>query len=185
MKILYIDTETTGIIAKHHEITQIAALVEINGEIVDEINILSRPLHFDRINEEALRVTGKSLDELEKYPHPSESFPKFKAFLEKHIDKYDKSDKFFPAGHNVLFDLDFLQNYFITHGDQYGTGSYQNWQALDTRILANFLSYTGKIKTENVKLETLCKFFNIPLEAHDAMNDIKATRILMKKMLEL
>lgn len=185
MKVLFFDTETTGIIAKHHEIVQFAAIVEIDGEVVDEINVLSRPLHLDRVNEEALRVTGKSLDELEKYPHPSEVFPQIKAFFDKHIDKFNKSDKFFPAGHNVIFDLDFLQNYFITHGDQYGTGAYQNWQALDTRILANFLCYSGKLSVPNIKLETLCNHFEIPLQAHDALNDIRATRELMKKMLAI
>lgn len=185
MKVLYFDTETTGILPRQNEIIQFAAIIEIDGEVKEEINVRSRPLKPENINPEALRVTGLSLDELEKYPHPTEAIKEIKAFFERHIDKFDKKDKFYPAGHNVIFDLDFLQNYFITHADQYGTGSYQNWQALDTRVLANFLCYQGKLSVPNIKLETLCQHFEIPLEAHDAMNDIRATRLLMKKMLAL
>ena len=185
MKVLYFDTETTGISPRNNEIIQFAALIEIDGEVVEEINLRSRPLKPENINPEALKVTGLSLDEMEKYPHPREAILEIKKFFERHVNKYDKGDKFFPAGHNVIFDLDFLQAYFISQGEQYGTGAYQNWQALDTRVLANFLCYQGKLKVPNIKLETLCQHFEIPLVAHDALNDIKATRLLMKKMLAL
>lgn len=182
---MYFDTETTGISPRNNEIIQFAALIEKDGEIVEEINVRSRPLKPENINPEALRVTGLSLDELEKYPHPAETIKEIKAFFERHVNKFDRADKFFPAGHNVIFDLDFLQAYFIGQGEKYGTGAYQNWQALDTRVLANFLVYQGKLSVPNIKLETLCQHFQIPLIAHDALNDIKATRLLMKKMLAL
>src|SRR5690606_5049961 len=108
-----------------------------------------------------------------------------KDLFDTYIDKYDKNDKFYPAGHNVQFDLDFLQEFWKKYGDQYGTGSYQNWRALDSRVMAHFLIMAGKLpELENMKLATLCNHFDIPINAHDAMSDITATRLLIRKMME-
>lgn len=183
MKILYFDTETTGIDSKLHEIVQIAGIIEINGEIVEEFNFNAQPTNWDNISPEALAVTKKTIDDLKAYPLPGEALSALKAILEKYVDKYDKSDKFYPAGHNVTFDMEFLNAFWKKHGDKYGTGAYQNWRCLDTRILANFMIVHGLINPLTVKLEDLCKIYEIPLDAHDALNDIRATRTLHKSMM--
>ena len=41
----------------------------------------------------------------------------------------------------------------------------------------------GTIKVKNHKLETMCNYYNIPIAAHDAIEDIRATRKLHKKLM--
>ena len=55
---------------------------------------------------------------------------------------------------------------------------------LPLRVFANFLCVLGKIQTDNVKLETLCNNYGIKINAHDALSDIRATRELVKRMME-
>ena len=100
----------------------------------------------------------------------------------KQGNRYDKTDKFYPCGHNVVFDLNFLNNLFQTNGQKYGTGAYQNWRAIDTRVMANIAAFDGKLDVKDVKLETLCKHFGIEIQAHDALSDIRATRELFFKL---
>lgn len=182
MKVLYFDVETTGTDPKVNEIIQFAAIVEVDGKVVEEIDCHCQPTNWEAIDPEALAVTGKTIEELKTYEKPEFMMIKIRKFFDRHINKYDKTDKFYPAGHNVQFDLDFLQAYWKKYADAYGTGSYQNWRCLDSRILANFLLYKDMIPCQDVKLETLCKHFRVDIKAHDAMSDIRATRELIQLM---
>ena len=182
MKVLYFDTETTGLNPFVNEIFQFAAIVEIDGEVKEEVNLKCRPLNTGAIEQSALDVTGMTLEKLNAFPPPHLMVGEIQALFDRHIDKYDKTDKFYPCGHNVVFDLNFLNNLFMKNGQKYGTGSYQNWRALDTRVMANLACFDGKLDVENVKLETLCKHFGIEIQAHDALSDIRATRELFFKL---
>lgn len=184
MKILYFDTETTGTNSQKHEIIQVAGIIEIDGQVAEEFNLKVRPTMWDNIDPQALEVTKKTIEELKTYPPASEVFVQLEGILERHVDKYNRNDKFYPAGHNVGFDVEFLQAFWKKYGDSYGTGSYQNWRFLDTRILANYLAAHELINPVNITLSELCKVYNIPLDAHDAMNDIRATRLLHKAMMK-
>lgn len=184
MKILYFDTETTGLNPKVNEIIQFSAILEKNQKILGVINLMIQPTKLDAIDPEALKVIGKTVEELKSGVAPCVALHEIQEFLGSQVDKYDKKDKVYPAGHNVQFDLDFFQNFWKQHGDPYGIGSYINWRALDSRILANFLILKGKIKVPDVKLGTLCGYYNIPLDAHNSLNDIEANRLLIHKMLE-
>lgn len=186
MKILYFDTETTGIDPKIHEITQFAAIVEIDGVPVEEVNWRCQPTNYEAISPEALQTTGVTVEQLKTFPHPTEMMKNIRSLFDRYINKYDKADKFWPAGHNVSFDLDFLQAFWKKHSDKYGTGSYQNWRSLDSRYFANFLMAAGKLHgIPDMKLATLCGHYGIEIDAHDALSDIRATRLLICKMLSL
>lgn len=187
MKILYFDTETTGTDPKLNEITQFAAIIEVNGEVVEEVNWRCRPTRLDHIDPQALETTGVGLEELTTFQPPQQMLADIKKLLCKYIPKFTKAnDKFYPAGHNVQFDLDFLDAFFKQHGTdddvKWGITSYQNWRALDTRVFANFLMVNRQLNVPNVKLATLCNFFDIEIKAHDALSDIRATRLLNQKM---
>lgn len=188
-KILYFDTETTGTIAGVHEITQFAAIIEVDGVVKEEVNWRCQPTRWDKIDAKAIETTGVSIEELKKFQEPSKMLADIKKLLLKYESKYDKGpQKFYPAGHNVSFDLEFLNAFFKQHGDfddkKWGITSYQNWRALDSRIFCNFLSMAGKLPNIlDHKLGTLCTHYEIEIQAHDAMSDIRATRTLINKML--
>lgn len=183
MKILYFDVETTGTNPKENEITQFAAIVEIDGVVKEEVNFRCRPTNLANIDPQALEVTGMTIDKLMEAPEPSVMASQIKRLLDKYINKFSKTDKFYPAGHNVQFDLDFLQSFWKKHIDQFGSGSYQNWRSLDSRVFGNFLAAAGKLETGDMKLETLANHFQIEINAHDALSDIRATRQIIKKMM--
>jgi len=174
-KVFYFDVETTGFDSKKNDITQLAGMIEIDGKIKEDFNIRIQPINWDDISEDALEVTGIGIEELKKFPTAKENYNWLIETLGKYCDKYDKNDKFYFAGYNVRFDIDFLHQFFVKQGDQY-FGSWFNWKAIDPMPLLHYLEYKGILKLDNYKLETVCEHFNIKIKAHDAMSDILATR---------
>ncbi len=187
-KILWIDLETTGTDPLRHGIIQLAALAEIDGEVVEEIDLRMGLMAKHEINPEALEKNGIPEEEIRSYPHPSNQFIKFETFLERYINRYEKLDKFVLAGYNInAFDEPFLRQLFLDNAAdrkarQYGGyfGSWFFWPKRDVQVYVAEHIAENDMRLENYKLETLCGTFNIPIKAHDALSDIHATRILYR-----
>lgn len=177
MKLLWIDTETTGLNKEKCDIIQLAGIVIIDGEEKERFNFHCQPINYENIEQEALNVTGKTIEDLKKYPMPQEVFNKFKDLLKKYIDPYNKYDKFFVAGHNVSFDLEFIQSFFNKMGDRYCMSFFRH-QTVDLMSLSTILLTAGLIKPENLKLCSIAKYLGFPDDPnlHDASVDIDLTR---------
>lgn len=175
MKILYFDLETTGVNAYKNGIWQFAFIIEINGITVEMHDFKIKPFATDEIDDEALKIGGITKEDLKHFSDNKEIFDKFKNILDKHIDKYNKNDKLYIGGYNVGFDIDFLGQWFKKNGDKYGFGVYTNWRKIDPLPILHWLDFLGTIKLENYKLETVCKYSKVKIDAHDAMSDITAT----------
>lgn len=180
-KVFYFDVETTGTDPKVNEIIQLSGMIEVNGKIKERFNFLLQPTDWDNIVPEALEVTGISKKDLKKFPKPKEAYEKLLKLLGKHCDKYDRNDKFYFAGYNIKFDIDFLYNFFLRQDDKY-FGSWFNWRAVDPLAILYYMDYMGMIKLENYKLGTACEHFGIEINAHDAESDIMATRKLLDRI---
>ncbi|GAB4284659.1 MAG: hypothetical protein Kow0081_1990 [Candidatus Dojkabacteria bacterium] len=178
-KVMYFDVETTGINPYLHEIIQIGIIIEINGEVVDQLNLKCQPTNWDVISPEALKITGNTIESLKKEMPAAEAYKKVDALLCKYIDQYDKTDKYYPAGYNVRFDLDFLGEFYRRNNNPY-LGSIINWRYLDPLPMLYALDFKGKIKFPNYKLTTIAEVLKIPLQAHDAFSDILATREIIR-----
>lgn len=179
-KVLYFDVETTGLDPVKQDIIQLAGIIEVEGEIVDYFNLALQPFNYDTIDLGALTVNNTSIEMLKGYPDPKVSYLSFITILEKYCDKFDKEDKYYPAGYNVSFDLNFLAEFFKKNNDKY-LGSWLNWKALDPLPLFRFLDWSDDISLPNYKLETVCNYLGFEIEdAHDALSDIKATRKVIK-----
>lgn len=174
MKILYFDVETTGLDSEENDVFQLAGAIEINGRIQEEFNFDIRPFNLANVSPEALQVTQKTFSELESYPNSVLIHDEFVRLLSKYVDKFDKADKFYPAGYNVQFDIDFLRSFFFKCGDRY-YGSWFNYRWLDPYPVLHILESLGYLKLDNYKLETVCDYLGIDIDAHDAMSDIRAT----------
>ena len=177
-KTLWIDTETTGIEPGKHGIIQLAALMDIAGEVVDEFELKFQPHPGAEINLEALAVTGTRPEELATRGTSADAYFEFVRWIGKHIDKYDRMDKAYPAAFNAHFDYQFLDAWFRLHGNGYGTGSYHNWRYQDPLALLRLLDYTGRLSLPDYKLGTACAHYGIELQAHDALSDVRAARAL-------
>jgi len=180
-KALWFDVETTGLNHFKNDIIQIAALAEVEGNIIEEFNSKIAPVDPTNVDPKALEVNGLKLEDIMKYPKAKEVHKKFTDFLGRYIDKYNKEDKFAPAGYNVNFDIDFLSSFFRKCGDKY-YGSYFNYKCIDPRPYLHMMDYERKISLPNYKLVTVCNHYSIRLEAHEALSDIKATRELYRML---
>ena len=178
-KILWLDTETTGIDPQKHCLIELAFIVEIDGEVKEEGSILSSPFPGCEIDQEALDVQEKTLDEIRAYPNPKEAYGALLSVLSKYVDRYNINDKFVLAGYFVHFDAGMLRSFFSRNGDQF-YGSYfrsvcidvASWVALET---------SRYLVLRNYKLASVCQRYQIPIQAHNALSDIWATRELFQK----
>ncbi len=113
MKVLYFDVETTGTDPKVNDIVQLSGLIEIDGKIKEKFDFKMRPqdnglpgfIKNAIVDPEALAINGLTEEEIWNFADPKEVHKEIVKIFAKYIDKYDKSDKFYPAGYNVRFDL--------------------------------------------------------------------------------
>jgi DNA polymerase III epsilon subunit-like protein len=180
-KILWVDLETTGTNPEKHAIIQIAALVDSGNEILGKFNQELAPHEGALITAEALVIQNTTVADIKNRPDPRVVYHTFLEFMEAFIDKFNYKDKFVIAGYNVSFDVQFLRSFFTRQGDKF-FGSWFWWPALDVAsFVAKYMSETSFIP-QNFKLETLCNHFGLPLKAHDALQDIWATRELYHRL---
>ena len=186
MKLLYLDTETTGLDPVKNGIHQISGIIEIDGKVVEEFDIKFRPIEKrELVSPEALKVSGLSVEDLRARTVSSfEAYGQLVKIFDKYIDRYKKTDKFNMVGQNTKFDYDFLAEWFRKHGNQY-LYAYIFYHLIDIISTTAVFKLAGKMDVSDMKLATVAKFFGIELKAHDAQNDIRATREIFKRYLKL
>lgn len=183
-KVLNFDVETTGLFANTNGINQLAGVIEINGQQVEEFDLKMRPFDTDIIDEKALAIQGRTKEEILGWDSPVDCYHELIEIFNKYVDRYDSDDKFYPCGYNVPFDVNFLIQWFRKNEDQY-CGSWINLKAqIDPLPVLRMLDYMGKIWMTDYKLETVAEALGIEIKAHDALSDIKAT-IEIRKAVEV
>lgn len=182
-KVLWFDVETSGLNPRKQDIIQLAYLVDIDGEIKEEGSFKCQPFDYSTIDAKALEISKTTVNDLKNYITPKQAYNGLLQIIDKYVDRYDKEDKFSPAGYNVKFDVDFLREFFSKNGDKY-YGAMFDYHLLSVDTLLYLFDYKGLIELENYKLVTVAKHFGIELNAHDALSDIKATRQVFYKLLE-
>ena len=186
-KIIFIDTETGGVNPEKAALIQLSGIIRIDKKDVEKFNFFIKPFENSEVNEKALEVQGRTLEELktDKYVEEKEVYKQFVNLLDKYIDKYDRTDKFIVAGYNVRFDVDILKAFFQRYGNNF-LFSYLDSSMLDPLYSIRLLQIAEVLPVlENNKLETWCKHFGIELKAHDSLEDIEATKKLIGKLISL
>ncbi len=182
-KILWIDTETTGLNPAKHGLRELAYILIIDGQEVKKDVLQIDPRTYKHkmieIDNKALELSNITIEDFDNYDDSAYAFDRFSTLLE-YIDKEDKNDYFTLAGFNVKFDNDFLREWFDDNGDfdAEDFNSYFHYKIIDVFPLVFNLKHLGLIDTKNDKLKTVCEYFNIPIDAHNALSDIEATKNL-------
>lgn len=178
MKIIFIDTETTGLSSHKNDIIQIAGLVTEDRKILDEFNFKCQPVNWKTISKQALQVNNTTVEQLKTYELPQATFIHFLKVLEKHFD----GEKFIIAGQNVkAFDWRFIVTFWENH-KRYADPDFQyyfdNRLSLDLMDLSRPLKNHGFLDVPNVKLGTIVEALDVKVDGslHDALADIKATQ---------
>lgn len=180
--ILFYDLETTGLKVDRSAIHQLAGLIEVDGKIVEEIDLRMCPRAGTEYSPEALLVAKKTREEIEAYPPQREVFKSFIELLSKYVDRYDRKSKMYLAGYNNRgFDDPFLRHWFEHNNDKY-FGSWFYAESLDVIVLAGqyFAARAERRKRMiNFKLSTVATELGLAVQAeglHDALYDVKKTR---------
>ena len=179
MKICFFDVETTGVDPEAQDIIQFAYIIEIDGKVKKQGSLFMQPFVYETISPKALEINGLTVEQIKTFDSPEKVHRMTTQLFGRFVNKYDKTDKFYPAGYNVDFDIRFLKNFFLKNHDNY-FGSWFNYRRIDPLPILYFMQYAGLIDLPDYKLATVCAHFNIELDAHDAGSDITATRKLIK-----
>jgi DNA polymerase-3 subunit epsilon len=177
-KLLFVDTETTGLNEVINEPHQIAFIIEINDNVVREEVFYAQPVNWNKISTKALEVSNMTLDKIKDYPPSRVSYTQINHLLRKFVDPYDREDKFTAVGQNVRFDMKMLDQWYRKHGNNYFYSLVDSKNELDILEMTKTLRCLGILPyMENNKLLTVCAVLKIPMEnAHDALCDIRCTR---------
>lgn len=186
MKILFIDTETTGLEPGKHAVIQIAGIIEIDGEVKEEFNFFASPHPGQLYEARALEVNKRTIEEIKGFPPPLETYDALKKIFSKYVSPYTKDvrQRFVIAGHNVAFDYAMMEAFWQKCGDRYWY-SWVDFRGLDTVTATALFQAAGRISLPNFKLETVANSLNIPLKAHNAMDDIRATREIYHRYINM
>jgi len=182
-KIFWFDTETTGLDPVKNDILTLAGVLEIDGKIVKSIDLKMQPFNYDNISKEALEVNGLTIEQIKTFDEPKMAYKKLVFFLNGCVNRYNKNDKMIPAGYNVNFDVNFLFEFFKKCNNPY-CGSYLDYHKLDVASLVLFFKIHGIFDFYGFKLEKVAAQLKIPLDAHDAKEDILATRQVYYKLMD-
>ena len=178
-KTFYFDLETSGLDPLIHGILQLACIVDIGGVVVEKRVWKMRPAKGLKADPQALAVNGFTMEQIRSFMPEEEFLTEFVEFLDTYVNKYVKTDKFYPAGYNIQFDVGFLKALFIRNGHKY-YGGYFNYRFLDPLPWLIMEEWNGDFQAADLKLGTVCEIYDIPLvDAHDAETDIEATRTLV------
>ena len=153
------DLETTGFSSQRDKIIEIGLVRLEKGRITDTMQTLVNP--GKPLSLKIKRITGITDEDLADAPPPEEVLPLVWDFI----------GDLPVAGHNVSFDLGFLN---AARDEPLPNNSY------DTLELARLLFPLEP----NYRLESLCRSLNIELSrAHRALDDAKATALLLRELL--
>jgi len=180
-RVIFIDTETTGIDTENCGVYQIAGIIDIDGEIKEKFNIFCNIFPGDFIEDGVLKLHGKEkIDKISTYQSPRKAYAQFVSILEKYVDKYDPTDKFISIGYVADFDNRVLRRFFKRNNDEY-FGSYFWHPWIDIMNLAAYMYQDKRHLFQDFKLGTVCQYAGIEIgdrPLHDASVDIEITREL-------
>ena len=138
MKLAFLDTETTGLDNKRHEIIELALIIIEDGERIYEKSFKIKPQHIETANSVALKINGydKDIWAKEGYCWNLESVKRLAAHLEGAV----------IVGHNVKFDIGFLRAVFKRYKH-----SFRFPPELDTKTLARLVWGFDKLSMDHIR----------------------------------
>ena len=187
-KVLWLDVETTGLDCRKHGLREVGFIIEIDGVEVDKGVFKINPFTYTTkdvvIDDYALEISKVSIEDLESYDRVSYCFKELMKKLVKYVNVNDKNDCFVIAGYNTAFDIGFIKEWFKEMGLLDSYKDLFHYKSLDVFSIVFALRHIGLNSAENDKLETMCNYFNIEIEAHNALSDIEATKKLYELICE-
>ena len=193
-KLVFIDVETTGVDPERNGVTQISGCVQIGDSVSEYFDYYVRPYPTDQIEDAALEVTGIDRRQFlaesdpnclkvegQLFEDPQTVYKQLVEMLGRHVNKFDKTDKFQFVGYNShSFDMPFIRKFWEKNNDRY-FGSWFWYPCLDVMLLWAQILQPVRSELTNFKLMTIAAYAGIEIDEsrlHDAQYDIELTRNL-------
>src|SRR3989344_1605182 len=183
----FVDTETTGLDWRRHEIISVGVVIarerELEMELLDEFEVKIKPEHLDIADPIAFKINkytseawqdGVSKKEAgnvlwQKLYTPAEG--NYGAIINGVV----------VGGHNVHFDLLFIAKLFADSDK-----TFYPRHLIDTYMLSKRLFKRNNISLDSYALGSLCNYFDIENKnAHTALADARASFKLYKRLLTM
>lgn len=193
LPIIVFDTETTGLIAGHHEVIELCAQA-YDPRSLEKIPEASgglfysrmKPLYPERADEAALRTNKFNLDDFVDEKHPKAVWPEFVRW----VRRFNSSGKDYTApicaGKNISFDLRFCDAYNELYSKKKkDTVLFNNRQKLDMEDPL-FLWHENDAEMTSMKFDFVRDKYGIPKDgAHSARVDVEQEGFLIISFLKL
>lgn len=187
IKKIFIDVETAGLDPKYDGLWNVAVIVDIDGVQKETLSLKFRPNPDKNCNQEALSVSGMTIEKLKELKQDYKSaFSEFIGLLDRHISKFDKKDKGFFVAYNASFDEGFIREWFLDNGNNY-FGAYFWSGRIDVMSHALEALCAHRPNMINFKLGTVANELGVSLDGidlHDALADIQLTRNVYYEVME-
>jgi DNA polymerase III epsilon subunit-like protein len=179
MKLIWADTETTGLNYEKDRLVEIALLYENIGDNVekDTYHTYLKYNQYPDNYKEAVKITGLTTEILEKRGvQEGHAYSKLCAFLDSKMDRYDKNDKAILCGYNVNFDNQFLRTMFKRFKNDFYGSYFLNCRIDVMSVVAQAIKNGVLPFLSNYKLITVANHLKMEFKSHSAIDDIKITR---------
>ena len=171
-KLVWIDTETTGLNPKTNSIHQLAIMDDRGSDIIDVV-----PFPNCDISDKGLSISGKTREMIFNNKKSQSDM------VNLVIDKYfNQNERVVVGGYNIRFDVEFLNEAIHRETGIYSLFRYIHSGTIDVMTLVGIARSEGRVKSINDKLVTICNEFDIEIDAHNALSDIQATVKLYDKL---
>lgn len=174
MKILFIDTETTGLDPDVNGIHQLAGEIMINGIVTGDFNYYLSPFDNCRIDEDALKVSDTSTFDLLIYPPEQDVFIDFYRHV-KHYLTDAPNDKIFLAGWRLPeFDIKFIKALFDRNNASAAFKTLFWSNPIDIKVLATQYLINRRQEMTSFSLESVAGYLDIKVDStklHSASYD--------------
>lgn len=178
IKRFFYDVETTGVNWRRNSIHQLAAWMEVDGVVVEKLNLHIRPHANADTDDSALAISNVTKEQVMQYPTMELQFKVIKDTLAKYVDPFDKKDKFFFVGFkNASFDDDFFKKYFELMGSKFFFYFFPS--SIDVSVLATQYLINVRHEMPSFKLHRVAKTLGIEVDdtrLHEADYDLQLTR---------
>jgi len=157
-KRLFIDLETTGLDNKNDQIIQFGYIYKV-GKVIKKRGLIKVEI-------------GENI------------YPEMIKLLNTLVDRFNKEDKMYFLAYNAHFDTDFMRELFLKNGNKF-FGAYFYTPSIDIMQIVADRMMSNKVRPENFKLSTICKYYKIPVvenKLHNADYDIDITHQLYTKL---
>lgn len=169
------DTETGGLDPKTSDLLTIyMAVMDENFKIIDEVDLKVKPDggRLPVCEAGALRVN--KIDVAKHLADPntitySEAKTKIVEMLRKHLKKTGRYSNLVPLGHNVPFDIGYLQHHILPKEEW---DKIIHYRIIDTSNIVNFLKDACWFPRELGNLGSVVDYLGVPKrDAHNAKED--------------